>query len=171
MVTFRKILVVASALLCMVGLVWFVVAFRWACSGGWIVMLMFSWFARPPRSKGRKFTRILTVQDAEVENMEARAGTEAAPVPFGPVNGQWRELLAQRRNGDVLWEFIGEEWVDGRVGRAGVALVRDGKVVGLILSAPRRSKVTSSGYRGFRGRRRYFCAKLSQERSGVAVSA
>ena len=156
MLATRKILAVTSALLCMVGIIWFVVAFRWACLGGLIVMLMLSSFAVLRRPKDPKqFTRILTVQDAEAENLEVCAGSGAAPVPFGPLNGQWCELLKARRPDDVLWEFIGEEWVDGRVGRAGVALVRDGKIVGLILSAPRRSKMTERERRGFLGRDRY----------------
>ena len=161
MVAIRKILAVAFALVCAVGLVWFVAAFRWECLGGFLVMFALSWFAPPPRDKDRKqFTRILTVEDAEAENMEVCAGSGTAPVPFGSINRQWRELLEKRRNRDVLWAFYSdEEWVDGHVGRAGVALVRDGKVVGLVLSAPRHSKATSSGCRGYRGRRRYFYAK------------
>jgi len=160
-VAIRKILVVAFALLCAVGLVWFVVTFRWTCLIGLTVMFTLSWFAPPPPPKDRKqFTRILTVEDAEAENMEVCAGSGTAPVPFGSINRQWRELLEKRRNRDVLWAFYSaEEWVDGHVGRAGVALVRDGKVVGLVLSAPRLSKATSSGCRGYLGRRRYFSAK------------
>lgn len=175
MVAIRKSLAVAFALLCMAGLVWLVVTFRWTCLVGFLVMFTLSWFAPPPpRPKDRKqFTRILTVEDAEAENMEVCAGSGTAPMPFGSVNGQWRELLAKRRAGDVLWEFFSdEEWVDGRVGRAGVALVRDGKVIGLILSAPRRSRVTAGGCRGFRGRRRYISARVPCEKalSSVAVS-
>lgn len=161
MIAIRKILGVAVALLCTVGLVWFVAAFRWECLGGLIVMFTLSWFAPPSRPKRRKhFTRIVSIEEAEVENMEVHTSSGPTPVPFGSANRQWCELLAQRRSGDLLWEFhSAEEWVDDRVGRAGVALVRDGKVVSLVLSAPRRSKVTSSGCRGYRGRRRYFYAK------------
>ncbi len=149
MVAIRKILVVAFALLCAVGLVWFVVTFRWTCLIGLTVMFTLSWLAPPPPPKDRKqFTRILTVEDAEAENMEVCAGSGTAPVPFGSINRQWRELLEKRRNRNVLWAFYSaEEWVDGHVGRAGVALVRDGKVVGLVLSAPRLSKATSKLHR------------------------
>ena len=168
MVAIRKSLAVAFALLCIVGFVWFFVTFHLQCLGALTVMFTLSWFAPPPRPKDRKqFTRILTVEDAQAENMEACAGSGSAPVPFGSVNGQWRELLAQRRAGDVLWEFYSnEEWVKGCVGRAGVALVRDGKVVRLVLSAP-RFRITSSGGRG-RGRRRYFIAKQADKRSEVS---
>ena len=172
MVATRKILAVAFALLCMAGFVWFVVTFRWEFMEGLIVMFTLSWFAPPPRPKDHKrFTRIVSIEEAEAENMEVHTSSGPTPVPFGSVNRQWCELLAKRRNGDVLWEFYSaEEWVDGRVSRAGVALVRDGKVVSLILSSPRRSKVTSSGCQGFRGRRRYFRAKPSEKRCEVAIS-
>ena len=100
--------------------------------------------------------------------MEVHTSSGPTPVPFGSVNRQWRELLAMRQNGDVLWElYSNEEWVAGRVGQAGVALIRDGKVVGLILSAPRRGRVTAGGCRGFRGRR-YICANRPDERSEIA---
>lgn len=172
MVAIRKILVVAFALLCAVGIVWFVVTFRWTCLIGLTVMFTLSWLAPPPPPKDRKqFTRILTVEDAEAENMEVCAGSGTAPVPFGSINRQWRELLEKRQNRDVLWAFYStEEWVDGHVGRAGVALVRDGKVVGLVLSAPRLSKATSKLHRVYRGRR-YFSAKGSDEGCEVAISA
>jgi len=150
----------------MAGLVWFVAAFRWELLGVLLVVSGFQIiFAQPPCSKDRKhFTRIVSIEEAEAENMEVHTSSEPTPVPFGSANPQWRELLAKRQSGDLLWEFYSaEEWVDGRVGRAGVALVRSGKVVSLILSAPRRSRVTSGGWRGFRGRRRYVCAKRADD--------
>lgn len=155
----------------MVGLVWFVAAFRWLFLAGWGVMFTRLWFAPPPRPKDRKhFTRTLAVEEAESENLELHTESGPTPLPFGSSNRQWRELLAKRQSGGVLWEFFSnEEWVDGRVGCAGVALVRVGKVVGLILSAPRRSRVTSSAGRRFSKTRRY--CRATQPTRGVAVSA
>lgn len=80
-------------------------------------------------------TRKLTVAEAEAANSvrDERLGPDA--VPFGFENPTWRQLLADMIPGDELWEFSSppESW-DNLAGRAGIALVREGKVVATILT-------------------------------------
>ena len=59
-----------------------------------------------------------------------------APVPFGLCNRQWNELLAQKRDGDELWEFTSSPacWA-GRSGRAGLTLLRSGQEVACVFTA------------------------------------
>jgi serine/threonine-protein kinase len=71
--------------------------------------------------------RRVTVAQAEAEN---------GPVPFGHVNAQWRSLLAQMEEGDELWEYTTspESW-RRYAGRAGIMLVRNGRVVDGIVTS------------------------------------
>jgi hypothetical protein len=77
----------------------------------------------------------LTIAEAEAAYMvqHNRLGTE--PIPFGFQRDQWLALLAQMQEGDELWQFSNSQdaWAH-RCGRAGIALVRNGKVVDSIVT-------------------------------------
>ena len=79
--------------------------------------------------------RKATVAEFEVAHMvtDERLGPE--PVPFGFMSKQWRALLEQMKPGDELWEFCSppHSWAI-RCGHAGVALVRNGKVLGEVIT-------------------------------------
>jgi hypothetical protein len=66
----------------------------------------------------------ITVEQAEAEHM-------SGGVPFGGLNAKWQELKAAMRTGDELWSFCSppESW-RAHAGRSGVALVRDRRIVG-----------------------------------------
>ncbi|MBN1798382.1 MAG: hypothetical protein JW822_07380 [Spirochaetales bacterium] len=76
-----------------------------------------------------------TVEQAEADNMVTLEDLGPDPVPFGYINEQWQEFLAQMREGDELWEFESppETW-DNLAGRKGIALIRDCEVVALIVT-------------------------------------
>ena len=59
-----------------------------------------------------------------------------AAKPFGFKHGEWEALKAQMRPGDQLWTFASppESWKH-LAGRAGIALVRDGKTIAVLLGA------------------------------------
>lgn len=77
----------------------------------------------------------LTVEQAEAENMHSDRTSGATPVPFGFGNRYWKELLALRRDGDELWEFTSSpaSW-EGRSGRAGLTLLRNGEEVACLFT-------------------------------------
>jgi hypothetical protein len=72
----------------------------------------------------------VTPEEAEASNMVRSEQLGPDPVPFGFVNADWKELLAQMSEGDELWEFRSppETWVR-LCGSAGYALIRRGKVI------------------------------------------
>lgn len=80
--------------------------------------------------------RELTVEQAEDENTPPGVGEGPASVPFGFCNRQWNELLAQKRDGDELWEFNSSpaSW-DRRSGRAGLTLLRNGAEVACLFTS------------------------------------
>ena len=59
-----------------------------------------------------------------------------AAKPFGFKHGEWEALKAQMRPGDQLWTFASpaESW-EHLAGRAGIALVRDGNTIAVLLGA------------------------------------
>jgi hypothetical protein len=79
--------------------------------------------------------RQTTVEQAEADNMVSDQDLGPDPVPFGFINKEWRELLAQMQEGDELWEFESppETW-ENLAGRQGIALIRDCKVVAVIVT-------------------------------------
>jgi hypothetical protein len=76
------------------------------------------------------FTKRLTVDEAEAAHAVTDDRLGPDPIPFGFLNDRWQELLAQMQPGDELWQFNSpkENW-QGLAGRAGISLVRDGKVI------------------------------------------
>lgn len=76
----------------------------------------------------------VTVAEAEKANMIVIRET-GRKVPFGYIHGQWRKLLEQMQDGDELWEFMSddESW-EMLAGRAGIALLRDGKIIAEIVT-------------------------------------
>jgi hypothetical protein len=78
----------------------------------------------------------LTVAEAEAAHMVRNDWLGPNPVPFGFVNGKWRALLLEMKEGDELWAFSSsrESWAH-LGGRAGIALVRDGEVVDSLITA------------------------------------
>jgi len=59
-----------------------------------------------------------------------------AAKPFGFMNAEWESLKAEMQPGDELWTFSSppESWQD-LAGRAGIALVRNGAPVKILLGA------------------------------------
>ena len=55
--------------------------------------------------------------------------------PFGFLNGQWEAQKAEMQPGDELWSFASppKSWED-LAGRAGVALVRDGNPIKVVVT-------------------------------------
>jgi hypothetical protein len=55
--------------------------------------------------------------------------------PFGFINALWENLKSKMQDGDELWEYKsgGESW-ENLAGREGIALVRDGKIIDLMLT-------------------------------------
>jgi len=76
-----------------------------------------------------------SVEEVEAEHMVTDPRLGIAPMPFGFNNNEWRELLAQMQDGDELWTFStsDESW-DNMAGRAGVSLVRRGKIIDSIVT-------------------------------------
>src|SRR5712692_334277 len=81
-------------------------------------------------------TKRMTVEDAEATYTVKDDRLGPFPIPFGFLNDLWKGLLAQMVEGDQLWQFCtsGESWKND-MGRAGIALVRDGEVVASIITS------------------------------------
>jgi hypothetical protein len=84
--------------------------------------------------------KIITVAEAEaaypgITDDRAQRFPDAAK-PFGFENGEWEALKAQMLPGDELWTFASpaESW-QHLAGRSGIALVRDGNPVKVLLGA------------------------------------
>ncbi len=77
----------------------------------------------------------LTVQEAEAKHAVQHPQLGPDPVPFGFMNSQWQSMLAKMLEGDELWEFSSppETW-ENMMGRAGIALIRDGRIVDWIIT-------------------------------------
>ena len=77
----------------------------------------------------------VTVAEVEAANMVQCKSLGPEPVPFGFAYAEWRRLIVQMQEGDELWEFSSssDSW-QHLAGRAGIALVRDGKVVDSIVT-------------------------------------
>lgn len=76
-----------------------------------------------------------TREELEAENMAHREDLWPAPIPFGFLNDQWKQLLALEQPGDELWTYSsGAGSWENLGGRAGVALVRNGEVVAHIMT-------------------------------------
>ena len=60
-----------------------------------------------------------------------RTPTPPPAVPFGNQHGEWKALVDLMHDGDQLWTFTSppETW-QALAGRSGIALVRDGQIVG-----------------------------------------
>ena len=76
-----------------------------------------------------------TVEEAERKNLitDERLGPD--PVLFGFQNDRWLRLKSQMEIGDEIWEFSSPEatW-EHLAGRAGLSLVRKGKIVDSIVT-------------------------------------
>jgi len=56
--------------------------------------------------------------------------------PFGYQHDQWEALKAEMKSGDELWTFSSPaDYWKNLAGRLGIALVRDGKIVDVIVTA------------------------------------
>ena len=73
------------------------------------------------------------VADAETTNMVALQ--DGKRVPFGYQNAAWETLKGHMRPGDTLWRFASpaDAWAH-LAGRAGIALVRDGEAVEVLVT-------------------------------------
>lgn len=74
-------------------------------------------------------TRRSTIDAAEKAHLVSSERLGPEPVPFGHMNAEWRAFLSEMRPGDELWEFSSppDTWKH-LFGRAGIALVRDGRI-------------------------------------------
>lgn len=69
-----------------------------------------------------------TVEQAETEHM-------VDGVPFGASNNQWKQLKALLQPGDALWTYCSSwESFKALAGRCGMALVRSGRVVTILVT-------------------------------------
>lgn len=78
----------------------------------------------------------LSVGEIEIRSMESIQDCDRCPtVPFGFMNDQWRDFKSRLRKGDVIAFFRSddESW-EGLYGREGYAIIRDGKVVHIIIT-------------------------------------
>lgn len=77
----------------------------------------------------------ITVTEAEQAHLVQHDRLGPEPIPFGFDNGRWRSLIVKMQAGDELWEFCTSQksW-EAMAGRAGIALVRDGKVIDSIVT-------------------------------------
>ena len=80
-------------------------------------------------------TNKISVEDAETKHLvtDERLGPES--VPFGYMLETWKAFKAKIQNGDELWEFSSpvETW-QNLSGRAGLCIVRKGKIITSILT-------------------------------------
>jgi len=84
---------------------------------------------------------VITVAEAEAMNTPRADTTERhkrfpeLSKPFGFQNAEWQSLKAQMRDGDELWTFCSPATMwRNMAGREGVALVRNGNVVGFLVT-------------------------------------
>lgn len=72
----------------------------------------------------------LSLQQAEAVNTASDGG-----VPFNKQNDRWERLKSSLRDGDQIWSFCSspESW-EHLAGRAGFAIVREGRVVDSIIT-------------------------------------
>lgn len=77
-----------------------------------------------------------TVAELEAEHAVQNERLGPEPVAFGFLHWLWLELLDQMEEGDELWTFSSSPgtW-RSLCGRAGVALVRNGKIVDSLVTA------------------------------------
>jgi hypothetical protein len=76
-----------------------------------------------------------TVSEAEAAHMVQTDRLGPEPIPFGFQNDRWRDLLAEMQQGDELWEFCSSQESWARLaGRAGIVLVRNGEIIGSIVT-------------------------------------
>ncbi|TLS75751.1 hypothetical protein FE236_08360 [Mariprofundus erugo] len=84
-----------------------------------------------------EFSSPLTVEEAEKRTMvNMNKDGKSTMVPFGAFNNEWNELKANyEKNGGCLIYFITEKrsWASFS-GRAGYLLIKDGKVIGSIVT-------------------------------------
>lgn len=86
----------------------------------------------PSRAEGNLGKKV-SIEEVEHKHMTTMPSGEK--VPFGYGNREWVELKMFIREKDELWEYrTGEESWENLAGREGVALVRDGYIVGEILT-------------------------------------
>jgi len=80
--------------------------------------------------------RKLTIEEAEVEHLVIDERLGSSPIPFGFCNSEWKTLVARMREEDELWEFASPtEFFRRKMGRKGIVLISEGKVVGGILTS------------------------------------
>ena len=76
-----------------------------------------------------------TLEQVEAEHLVEDERLPGGKAVFGFINDQWEALKARFQEGDQWWNYCSDHdsWVQ-LAGRAGVALVRDDKIVGAITS-------------------------------------
>ncbi len=76
-----------------------------------------------------------TIEKAEQKHLVSDPRLGPKPVPFGFINDDWEKFKAGMRPGDELWEFESPppSWAD-LAGRAGLCIVREGRIIATILT-------------------------------------
>jgi hypothetical protein len=83
-------------------------------------------------------TKRITIEEAERRNLPSKEDRERSfelRKPFGYENARWESLKARMLPGDELWIFESpvESW-QNLAGRAGIALMRDGRMIGALVT-------------------------------------
>jgi hypothetical protein len=79
--------------------------------------------------------RRTTVEEAERKHLVTDKRLGAKPVPFGFMYEKWARFKGQLREGDELWEFSSsEESWRHLAGRAGICIVRKGRIIDSIVT-------------------------------------
>lgn len=72
----------------------------------------------------------ISIEEAERTHAVVDKSLGSDPVPFGFISEDWNQLKNQFRDGDEIWKYSSpsDTW-EHLCGSAGIALVRDGKVI------------------------------------------
>jgi len=77
----------------------------------------------------------MTVEEAETKHLVLHPQLGEEPIPFGFQNEAWKALVDRMEEGDEVWAFNSpkETW-EKMFGRAGIAVVREGKIVDMLVT-------------------------------------
>jgi len=82
-----------------------------------------------------EYRYIVTVREAEENNLIYNDSFDVNPLPFGFMNKKWEELKLKIQEGDKLIEYrTSEKSWEHMSGREGIWLVRDSKLIDQIIT-------------------------------------
>lgn len=83
-------------------------------------------------AKKEELNRLVTVEEAEATNLVVMGSRY---IPFGHINDSWKRLLSKMEPGDELWEYCNApHYWENLAGRQGIALVRNGEIIGELIT-------------------------------------